>query len=118
MKQKMNFTLTIITVLGLSACASKSPESDPTYISPNHYQNYNCKQLSAEKKRVNSKLEQMAKLNEGSDTTGQVLSTALAAFAVSRGYSFQSGQDENTAYKRLYNQYEVLEQTAIQKECF
>ena len=42
----------------------------------------------------------MAKLNEGSDTTGQVLSTALAAFAVSRGYSFQSGQDENTAYKR------------------
>jgi hypothetical protein len=119
MRQKKKLTLTVMVTIGLSACASsQSSESDSTYISPNHYQNYNCNQINAEKKRVNSKLEQMAELSESDDTTGQVLNTALMAFAISRGYGFKSGQDENTAYKRLYNQYEVLEQTAIQKECF
>lgn len=105
-------------MLGLSACASQSPEKDPTYISPNYYNDYNCNQLKAEKKRVTTKLEQMAELEDNSDATGQVLNTALMAFAISRGYGVNTGNEENTAYKRLYNQYEVLEQTAIQKECF
>lgn len=114
----MRNKILIIAIMGLTACASNSPEKDPTYISPNYYNDYNCKQLSAEKKRVSTKLEQMAEIEEGDDTTGQVLNTALMAFAISRGYGINSGNDENTAYKRLYNQYEVLEQTAIQKECF
>lgn len=104
-----------LAIVGLSGCStSKSPESDPAYISPNHYSDYNCKQLSAEKQRVSSKLEQMS--GGSNDVAGQVLNTALSAFAISRGYSI--GGDDNTAYRRLYNQYEVLEQTAIEKECF
>lgn len=97
-------------IIGLAGCAN-SPESDPAYVSPNHYANYNCKQISAEMQRISSKLEQAEQAN----TTGQVLDTALAAFAISQGYGYSSG--DNSAYRRLHNQYEVLEQTSIQKEC-
>lgn len=97
-------------IIGLSGCAS-SPESDPAYVSPNHYANYNCNQISAEMQRISGKLEQAEQAN----TTGQVLGTALAAYAISQGYGFAGGDD--SAYRRLRNQYDVLEQTSIQKEC-
>lgn len=113
--KRLNITiLSGALIMGLAGC-STSPESDPSYISPNHYADYNCKQLSAEKQRVSTKIEQMT--TGKSDTADKVLDTALAAFAISQGYGFSSG-DDDVAYRRLYNQYEVLEQTAIEKECF
>jgi hypothetical protein len=110
MQQLNIIILSGVLIIGLAGC-STSPESDPAYVSPAHYSNYNCNQISAEMQRVSAKLEQMA---EG-QATGQVLNTALAAYAISQGYGFSGGND--TAYRRLYNQYDVLEQTSIQKEC-
>jgi hypothetical protein len=98
-----------LTIL-LSACAT-GPESDPAYVSPTQYQDYNCKQIRAEMKRISGKLEQASQ----SDGTNQVLSAAVTAFAISRGYGFSD--DGNAPIKRLHNQYDVLEQTAIQKSC-
>lgn len=103
-----------IMIIGLVGC-STSPESNPDYISPTHYSNYNCKQIEAEKQRVSTKMEQMT--TGKNKTADKVLDTALAAFAISQGYGFSNG-DNDVAYRRLYNQYEVLEQTAIEKECF
>ena len=103
--------LSITALLILSACAHK-PESNPAYISPSHYSDYNCTQISAERNRISTKLDQAGQVN----ATGQALDTALAAFAISQGYSFKRGGSE--ALERLKNQYEVLEQEAIQKECF
>lgn len=109
--RRLNITiLSGALIIGIAGC-STAPESDPAYVSPAQYSSYNCNQISAEMQRVSSKLEQMA---EG-QATGQVLNTALAAFAISQGYGISSG--DNTAYRRLYNQYEVLEQEAIRKEC-
>ena len=114
--KRLNITiLSGVLIIGLAGC-STSPESDPTYISSNHYADYNCKQISAERQRVSTKLEQMS--TGKSETADKVLDTALAAFAISQGYGFSNGGDDNVGYRRLYNQYEVLEQTAIQKECF
>lgn len=96
--------------IGLTACAT-SPQSDPAYVSPTQYQGYNCKQISAEMQRVSTKQEQA---NQGAQANA-VLNTALTAFAISQGYGVS--QDDNSSVRRLNNQYEVLEQTAIQKEC-
>src|SRR6056297_793315 len=68
----------LVLTLFVSACTT-SPETDPAYVSPSHYANYNCKQISAEMQRLSSKLEQA----EQENTTGQVLETALAAYAIS-----------------------------------
>jgi len=111
MSAKRSVVLCAILV-GAFGCAPQSPEADPAYVSPTHYSNYNSKQISAEMQRVSAKLEQAEQTN----TTGQVLNTALAAFAVSQGYGLTGG-DDDVRYKRLVNQYDVLEQTSIQKEC-
>ena len=105
-------TLTVATVFALSiaACAS-SPESDPAYISPNHYNSFNCNQISAEMQRVTAKLEQA----EETEMAKTVLNSAVNIFAISQGYGVDN-EDDVTA-KRLRNQYDVLEQTAIRKEC-
>lgn len=107
--------MTGILVLGAAACTT-SPESDPAYISPTHYSSYDCRQLDAENKRVSTKLEHMAD-NRGNDTTGKLVDAAVAAFAISQGYGFDDG-DDDVAYRRLRNQYDVLEQTTIEKGCF
>ena len=107
-------TLSIIFLLiTLSGCSS-SPESDPAYVSPTQYLGYNCNQIGAEMKRVSAKIEQ-ANETQGDKTAEMVLNTALSAYAISRGYGV--GSSDDSAYRRLINQYDVLEQTAIQKEC-
>lgn len=103
---------TSLILLSLSGCAT-APEADPSYVSPTHYQDYNCKQLKAELYRVSGKLEQASQAN----ATGQVLGTALAAFAISQGYAIYDDGNGDVEYRRLSNQYDVLEQTAIQKDC-
>ena len=107
--------ISAIICLGLAGCAS-SPESDPAYISPTHYSNYNCNQISAEMQRVSGKIEQLEQ-TEKTEAAEVVLGTALQAFAISQGYGISSNDDKNVQYRRLANQYDVLEQTAIQKEC-
>lgn len=104
------FLISVATVALVSSCAS-SPESDPAYVSPSHYSNYNCNQISAEMQRVSAKLDQAEQAN----STGQLFETALAAYAISQGYGY--GNRDDAQYRRLVNQYDVLEQTSIQKEC-
>ncbi|MBI1328117.1 MAG: hypothetical protein GC136_10825 [Alphaproteobacteria bacterium] len=107
----MKHLFLFLSLLLLAACET-APESDPSYISPTHYQNYNCNQISAEMQRVSTKLEQATSV----DSTNQMLGAAVAIFAISKGRGI-SGGGENVELKRLRNQYDVLEQTAIQKEC-
>lgn len=105
---KVTTFASIITLLILTGCAA---ESDPNYVSPTFYDSYNCKQLKAEKIRLNSKIEQAGKSNQGN----QILNTALSAYAISQGSGYFG--DDYSELQRLQNQYDVLEQTVIQKEC-
>lgn len=98
----------------LSACVTK-PENDPAYVSPTEYQSFSCKQISAEMRRVSTKIEQMTRTDE----TNQALGAAVVLFAVAKGYSIYGNQDDrkNVDLKRLRNQYDVLDQTSIRKNC-
>lgn len=107
----MKKTALLFTLLTVGACAS----SDPSYVSPEEYAEYNCKQIRAEMNRVSTKIEQAQKQHKETGTEELVLNTALAAFAVSRGYNV--GGSDNSGYERLVNQYDVLEKLSIQKEC-
>lgn len=112
MSKYSNFILgsLLTATVGLAGCTT-TPESDPAYVAPLQYQDYNCKQVRAEMRRVSGKIEQAAQANQ----TGQVLDAALTVFAISQGYGVS--REDNPDYRRLQNQYEVLEQTAIKKEC-
>lgn len=104
--------LIVVFSLGLAACASNDPTKDPAYISPTQYQSYNCKQLNAEMKRVSIRREQI--MVDGKD--GEFFDTAVKVFAISQGYSVgETGRELET--RRLRNQYDLLEQMLIEKEC-
>ena len=100
----------LVACFGLAACAT-SPESNPAYVSPTQYSDYNCKQLKLEMRRVSSGIEQ----KKTSTTANKVLDTAITAFAISQGYGFTN--DDDVEYERMQNQYRVLEQEIIRKEC-
>lgn len=103
----------------ITACAGS--QSNSAYVSSDHYSDYNCIQLKAEKKRISSKLEQMTEVDteeKESNVTSEVLGAAIMGYAISQGYGFQSNEKSDVPFRRLQNQYDVLEQTLIEKQCF
>lgn len=108
--KKLHLLAAVVLFL-LTGCASKLA-SDPAYVSPSQYSDYNCKQLKLEMQRVSSNLEQAKK----DDATGQILGAALRVFAISQGYRLDDS-DSKLESRRLQNQYTVLSQALIKKEC-
>lgn len=104
-------SIALISAVALSSCTT-AQESDPAYVSSMQYQGYNCKQISAEMDRISKKIDQQTQ----NDSTNQILGAAITALAISKGYSIDNNND-NIELRRLKNQYSVLEQTSIQKEC-
>ena len=98
-------------ILALTACGTTTAANDPAYIAPTQYDDYSCKQIRAEMRLVSSKIDQM----NTTDGTTQVLNTALSAFAISQGYGVN--QVDDTASRRLQNEYDVLQETSIKKNC-
>jgi hypothetical protein len=113
MKKAASNIISIATILLVSGCASEpqTAESDPAYISPAQYKDYDCKQIGAEMRRVSKKIDVATQ----TDGTTQVLNAAVTAFAISRGMGVSG--DDGVQMRRLKNQYDVLEETAIQKKC-
>ena len=96
----------------LSACASTKPEDDPAYVSPTQYDSYSCAQMRAEMVRVDGIIEHETQSAQGS----QLLNTALAAYAISRGYGV-GGQEESVELRRAKTKYRILDEMMIKKNC-
>jgi hypothetical protein len=56
----MRFPLSLVFVLALAGCASKSSEVAPTYVSSIMYQNYTRQQIAMEAQNVSSHAAEMA----------------------------------------------------------
>jgi hypothetical protein len=101
----------------LSACVETQQQAagpDPAYVSETQYLGYSCKQIHAEMNRVSRHMD--AQNQAGG--SNQILGAAVAAFAISRGYAVGGGDDsDDVEIRRLRNQYDVLEQLAIKKDC-
>ena len=104
-------------IFTLSACTTDAPQAtgpDPAYVSETQYRGYSCKQIHAEMNRVSRHMEAESQGNGAN----QILGAAVTAFAISRGYAV--GGDDGSGdveLRRLRNQYDVLEQLAIKKDC-
>jgi len=98
--------------LALASCAS-NPESDPAYVSPTQYDTYSCAQMRAEMQRVSNEIDSESKSKEASGN--QFLQTALNAYAISQGYSFND--EESVELRRAKNKYRILDEMMIKKNC-
>lgn len=111
----------LITILALSSCAPQHVDTaEIKTISEQEYADYNCKQISAEMRRVSSKLEdiRIPKEQASADTLGQVLGTALQVYGMTQGYRPASTAKKDTGEQILEVRYETLERLSIDKECF
>jgi hypothetical protein len=109
-------SLILTSCLILSACETpqaSGPASDPAYVSEAQYSGYTCRQIHAEMNRVSRHLEAANQANGAN----QILGAAVAAFAISRGYGISGDDSGDVELRRFRNQYDVLEQLSIKKDC-
>ena len=114
MKKFVN-TLCIASFL-LAGCASKSDNISASYVSPLHYQSFNCNQIRMEMQRVSRRVNDIAGVQDSQATKDSVaLGVGLVLFWPA--LFFMIGKDKEEELSRLKGEYEALEQAAIQKEC-
>jgi hypothetical protein len=101
----------------LSACASKSSDVAPSYVSPMTYQSHTCQQLAQEAQSVSARAAQAAGAQDDKRTRDQIATGA--AIIVFWPAAFFVGGDSQTAAElaRLKGHMEAIEEASIQKKC-
>jgi hypothetical protein len=108
-----NVVLLSFSLLLVTACAA-APRQDPAYVPPDLYDNYNCRQLHAQRVFLDKKIDDLT----GEDDAKQVINAAVSFYAASQGYNVGVNPRANDVELRLYrNKRDVLEEAAIRKEC-
>ena len=117
MKNKLVvLAFSVVLVVLLSACASKSDKIDASYVSPLAYSDHNCHQIKQELLRVNRKVLEVTKTQDKIASNDSVaMGVGLVLFWPA--LFFIEGSDKSDELARLKGEYEAIEQTAIQKGC-
>ena len=109
--------LLLASVVLVSACASHTHEIPATYISPLQYQDYSCKQISAELQRVSSRAQQVANdVNRNADGDTAAMAAGLILFWPAL-FFIDGDSPQAQEYGRLKGEYDALEQAGIKKSC-
>jgi hypothetical protein len=132
--RKINMVVLAVCALLSAACTINStttttnapeayrPENDPAYVSPLQYEGYSCNQLHTAMDLVSQKIDQSVRNDQRQDDTEHALDTALAAYALAQGQGYNpparhEHHHETVDMRRMKNEYAVIEQMAIKKNC-
>lgn len=109
--------LLLISAVFVSACASHAHEIPAAYVSPLQYQDYSCKQISAELQRVSSRAEEVAhSVNKNADGDSTAMAVGLILFWPAL-FFIDGDSPQAQEYARLKGEYEALEKTGVEKSC-
>ena len=102
----------------LAGCTGvDNASTDPTYVPAGLYDNYTCDQLHVQMNLTSAKITDLSDEENGKD----VINAVVSAYAASQGYGFEDRrrhESENAVeLRRQKNKYDVLEETAIRKNC-
>lgn len=104
--------LIAVSTTFLGGCAEKSSDIAAAYVSPTHYQNFSCRQISEEAKRLSSRVSQATGAQDKkakNDATAVAVGTILFWPAL----FFIKGDSETAAeLSRLKGEMEALEKRA------
>lgn len=105
------------TILATTACA-KHPENIPAqYISPMQYDNYKCKQISAEMQRLSSRVSEVGgNQKKAANNSDVVMGVGLVLFWPAL-FLLDSNSAQAAEYSRLKGEFDALEQKGIEKNC-
>ena len=115
----MNIRVFAVAALavGLAACASKSSDIMPSYVSPVTYQSYNCQQLGQEAQAVSSRAAVVAGAQDDKRTGDQVATAAAIVIFWPAAFLVKGDGPTAAELANLKGQMVAIEQASIQKKC-
>ena len=106
----------MVVAFVLNGCA-KSPESiSASYVSPLHYQSFDCQQIEQEYARVSRKAREVAG-HQASESTKDAVAVGVGAILFWPALFFLIGDDKKEELASLKGEADALEQAAIAKQC-
>jgi hypothetical protein len=101
----------------LAACASKSADIAPTYISPVSYQSYSCEQLQQEAQGVSQRAV-IASGQQDKARRGDVVKSTVGAVLFWPVLLFNEGDGQKAnEVANLKGQMNAIQQASVQKQC-
>lgn len=115
--KKTTLMIFAATLLLTGCNGADNASTDPTYVPAGLYDNYTCDQLHVQMNLTTAKITDLSDEENGKD----VMNAVVSAYAASQGYGFDDRrrkESENAIeLRRQKNKYDVLEETAIRKNC-
>jgi hypothetical protein len=108
---------TALIALALGACASRSSDITPSYVSPISYQSHTCPQLAQEAQAISARAAQVSGAQDQKRSNDQI-ATGVAV-VVFWPAAFLVGGDGPLAAElaQLKGQMVAIEQASIHKKC-
>jgi hypothetical protein len=115
MKRIALFTALVFISALLSSCASSPDAIKSTYVSPSRYENWTCRQITEEIRRVESRLGETSaaqKKKATSDAVGVGIGIVLFWPAL---FLLAAGEDQKQELARLKGEYDALMEIRAKK---
>ena len=113
----MKRLMTLIGIVFVAGCASKSEDIQASYVSPMMYDNYTCEQLTLEGERVSAKAASVAGVQDENRHDDKI-KTAVGVVLFWPVLLFNEGDGQTaTELASLKGQMNALEQASIKKNC-
>lgn len=114
----MKKNIAVAVVFALAGCATDPAKISATSVSPLQYNDYNCKQITAELDRVNTRQGELhTSLKEKADNDSAQMGIGMILFWPALFFLEGGDGPEATEFSRLKGEQEALEKSAIAKEC-
>jgi hypothetical protein len=117
LKLKKVISIAISASIFLSACASSSNDVATTYVSPEQYEGYDCRQISAQMIDIQNQVTQLGGQLD-TEASHDKMITGAGIILFWPALFFLGGNKKNEAqYGKLKGDYQALQQEAIVKNC-
>lgn len=114
----MKNTLMLAAVLLVAACASNPDKMTASYVSPVEYQDYSCKQLSEEARRVSKRANELyGTLKKDSENDNAQMAVGLILFWPTLFFLEGGDGPQAAEYQRLKGERDAIEEMSIKKNC-
>ena len=108
----------VLLVFFLAGCASQPDTLATQHISPDHYQNLDCVQISMEMERTSQRISELYKsLKKTADDDAAQMGVGLILLWPTLFFLEGGDGPQAAEYSRLKGEYEALESAAIRKNC-
>lgn len=102
--------------LCLAGCAAMPEQIGASYVSPLAYADYDCAQITAERERIATRVNQVAGA-QAKQAQNEQIATGIGLVLFWPALFLLAGPDRKEELANLKGRYEALEQAGIEKRC-